>query len=92
MCIRDRFKVLYNLWSKRNILSVGDTDYLNVQFTFTRNMPVNKLEEAQLLSMLNGQVSDATRYSTSTLVEDAEAEKQLMSLEDMVMADDARTD
>jgi SPP1 family phage portal protein len=90
--LRYQFKVLYNLWNKRNVLSVGDTDYLNVQFTFTRNMPVNKLEEAQLLSMLNGQVSDATRYSTSTLVEDAEAEKQLMSLEDMVMADDTRTD
>src|SRR5699024_12614346 len=57
-------------------------DYLNVSYSWTRNIPVNKLEEAQVLSTLNGQVSNQTRLAQSTLVEDPEQEMEKMRKED----------
>lgn len=86
--LRYQFKVLYSIWKRKNVLSGGGMDYLNVTFGWKRNIPVNKLEEAQVLSTLNGQVSDKTRYAHSTLVDDAEEEKELMDAEGIVTGAD----
>ncbi|UXR29361.1 phage portal protein [Staphylococcus simulans] len=83
--LRYQFKVLFSIWKRRNKVSVKDTDYLYVKFSFGRNVPVNKLEEAQILSTLNGQVSDVTRYAQSSLVENPEEEIALMNAEGVVM-------
>ena len=91
--LRYQFKVLYSIWKRKSKRSGGDLDYLNVSYTWTRNIPVNKLEEAQVLSTLNGQVSDSTRYSLSTLVEEPELEIEKMNDEMVVSSyDDTRDD
>lgn len=91
--LRYQFKVLYSIWKRKSKRSGGDLDYLNVSYTWTRNIPVNKLEEAQVLSTLNGQVSDSTRYSLSTLVEEPELEIEKMNDEMVVSTyDDTRDD
>ena len=82
--LRYQFKVLYSIWKRKNSLQVGEKEYLNVKFKWTRNIPVNKLEEAQVLSTLNGQVSDRTRYGLSTLVDDAEEEVEQRDAEMIV--------
>ena len=86
--LRYQFKVLYSIWNKKNVISAGNKDYLNVHFTWTRNMPINKLEEAQVLSTLNGQVSDTTRYSLSALVENPEEEIAQRDAEMMLGGED----
>ena len=80
--LRYQFKVLYSIWKRKNKRTGNDLDYLNVSYSWTRNIPVNKLEEAQVLSTLNGQVSNQTRLAQSTLVEDPEQELEQMRKED----------
>ena len=80
--LRYQFKVLYSIWKRKNKRTGSDLDYLNVSYSWTRNIPVNKLEEAQVLSTLNGQVSNQTRLAQSTLVEDPEQELEKMRKED----------
>ena len=80
--LRYQFKVLYSIWKRKNKRTGDDLDYLNVSYSWTRNIPVNKLEEAQVLSTLNGQVSNQTRLAQSTLVEDPEQELEQMRKED----------
>lgn len=91
--LRYQFKVLYSIWKRKSKRSGGDLDYLNVSFKWKRNIPVNKLEEAQVLSTLNGQISDSSRYDLSNLIEDAEKEIEKMNDELVVTGnDDAGTD
>lgn len=91
--LRYQFKVLYSIWKRKSKRSGGDLDYLNVSFKWKRNIPVNKLEEAQVLSTLNGQISDSSRYDLSNLIEDAEKEIEKMNDELVVTgSDDTGTD
>lgn len=91
--LRYQFKVLYSIWKRKSKRSGGDLDYLNVSFKWKRNIPVNKLEEAQVLSTLNGQISDSSRYDLSNLIEDAEKEIEKMNDELVVTGnDDTGTD
>src|SRR5690606_18728974 len=52
-----QFEILSNAWVKKGVV----IDYLNVFFTFTRNLPANVLDEATTSSMLKGIVSERTR-------------------------------
>ena len=91
--LRYQFKVLYSIWKRKNKRTGSDLDYLNVSFKWKRNIPVNKLEEAQVLSTLNGQISDSSRYDLSNLIEDAEVEIEKMNDELVVTGnDDSGTD
>ncbi|MDV2097053.1 phage portal protein, partial [Acinetobacter baumannii] len=54
--------------------NVDENSYLNLIFKFTRNIPVNKLEESQVLINLRGQVSERTRLGQSQLVDDVDYE------------------
>ena len=54
--LRYQFKVILSAL-KRKGMNINKDTYLDVFFKFTRNIPINKLEEAQVLSTLNGQVS-----------------------------------
>lgn len=88
--LRYQFKVLYSIWKRKSKRSGGDLDYLNVSFKWKRNIPVNKLEEAQVLSTLNGQISDSSRYDLSNLIEDAEKEIEKMN-DELVVTGNADT-
>lgn len=90
--LRYQFKVLYSIWKRKNKRKGSDLDYLNVSYLWTRNIPVNKLEEAQVLTTLNGQVSDRTRYALSTLVEDPEDEIAQLNAEGIVSGVDLNDD
>ncbi len=70
--LRYQFKVIFSAMSKK--LGVDSKSYLDVQFTFGRNIPINKLEEAQVLAMLKDNVSERTRLGQSALVKDVETE------------------
>ena len=68
--LRRMFQVLSTAWAKRNLMF----DYLTLDFQFTRNFPLNLLDEAQTTQTLKGLVSDRTRLSLLTFVEDVQAE------------------
>lgn len=85
--IRYQFKVILSAL-KRKGYNVTDDTYLDVYFKWGRNIPVNRLEEAQILATLNGQVSDQTRYENSPLVDDAEWEIQQRDIEALSLGGD----
>lgn len=93
-----QFKVLFTAWKHRGF-RLNEESYLDMFFTFTRNIPVNRLEEAQILTMLQGVVSEETRLSQSTLIDDVDFEQERLEEETLnyssalleVETDDNRT-
>ena len=81
--LRYQFKVILSAL-KRKGMNINKDTYLDVFFKFTRNIPINKLEEAQVLSTLNGQVSDRTRLGQSSFVDDVDYELDEMEKERIV--------
>ena len=77
--LRYQYKVLCSAWAKRGICS--ESDYLNVWFQFKRNIPVNVLEEADTTMKLKGLVSEATRLSQLSFVDDVDYELEQMEQE-----------
>lgn len=67
-----QMKVLCSAWARLGICK--PEDYLDIFFNFKRNLPVNKLEMAQIVSLLKGIVSDRTLLSLLPFVDDIEAE------------------
>ena len=90
--LRRMFEVLGSAWNKKDITF----DALDIDFQFTRNFPLNLLDEAQTSQTLKGLVSDQTRLSLLTFVEDVDAEMErieeeyepLMLEQDEVVEDD----
>lgn len=76
-----QFKLLCAGWSKLGICSPDD--YLNIWFGFKRNLPANLLEEAQVTSMLKGLVSERTRLSLLSFVDDVDAELEAMKQDEI---------
>lgn len=56
-------------------------DWLAIDITFTRNLPVNELDTATLIKDLNGIVSKKTLVSQLSFVEDADAEVEQLTKE-----------
>ena len=81
MLFRSGFNRLYEV-----ILSVPTTQvpadaWSELNYKFTRNVPKNTLEEAQIVSQLNGQVSDETKLSVLSIVQDPKEELERMEEE-----------
>lgn len=72
--LRFMFKVLSSSWTKRRI----NIDYLNVFFTFKRNMPTDYLYEADVTMKLKGSISERTRLSLLSFIDDVDYELQQM--------------
>nr|WP_309101672.1 phage portal protein [Fredinandcohnia onubensis] len=70
--LRHQFKLLFSTWNTRN--KAKKDDYLKVWFGFKRNLPVNILEESQVASNLQGRVSEKTRLSVLSFVDDVDFE------------------
>jgi SPP1 family phage portal protein len=81
--LRQQFKVLATAWAKKGI----PVDYTNIYFQFKRNLPVNLLDEAQTTAQLRGHVSERTRLSQLSFVDDVEWE-----LEEMAKDNEGRVD
>ncbi|CDQ22580.1 phage portal protein [Halobacillus karajensis] len=74
--LRYQYKTLFSAWQKRN--RVNKDDYLGVTFSFTRNIPANIVEEAQVANSLKGIVSDKTIRKKLSFVDNPEEEEELM--------------
>ena len=81
--LRQQFRVLATAWTKKGI----PVDYTNIYFQFKRNLPVNLLDEAQTTAQLKGMVSERTRLSQLSFVDDVEWE-----LEEMAKDQEGRVD
>lgn len=76
--LRYQYKLLCSAWSRKNA-AISNDDYLKVWFTFTRNLPANIVEEAETTAKLKGLVSEETRLSLLTFVDDVQYELERMS-------------
>lgn len=74
-----QFKLLCAGWSLLNICSPDD--YLKIWFGFKRNLPSNLKEEAEIQSILQGRVSERTRLSLLSFIDDVDAEINAMKQE-----------
>lgn len=75
--LRHQFKILASAWAKKSI----DINYLDVFFDFKRNIPVNLLDEAQISAALKGLVSERTRLSLLSFVDDVDYELEQMKMD-----------
>lgn len=84
--LRQQFKILCTAWAKKGI----NLDYINVFFGFKRNLPVNISDEADSTGKLKGMVSEKTRLSLLSFVDDVEWEIEEMERdsEGMIVLDD----
>lgn len=77
--LRYEMKVLFSAWQTR--YNFGPEDYLRVFFTFKRNIPVHLLEEAQASATMQGLVSERTRLSAMSIVDDVDYEIEQLKKE-----------
>ncbi|MFS0560126.1 phage portal protein [Terribacillus sp. 179-K 1B1 HS] len=78
--LRYQAKVIFSAWRKRHSF-IGADDFLKVWFQFKRNLPVNTVEEAQVLATLQGVVSEKTRLATASFIDDVDYELAEMKRE-----------
>ena len=81
--LRQQFKVLSTAWAKKGI----PVDYTNIYFGFKRNLPVNLLDEATSTVNLKGTVSERTRLSQLSFVDDVDWEMEEMSKDNAGLLD-----
>ncbi|HDX9654339.1 TPA: phage portal protein [Bacillus wiedmannii] len=79
--LRQQFKLLFDAWNLRS--NKEELDYLCMTFQFTRNLPVNLADEADVQGKLQGLVSEETRLSMLSVVSDPKAEIQKMQEEEV---------
>lgn len=75
--LRQQFKILASAWNKKGL----SLDYTSIWFQFKRNFPLNLLDEAQTSATLKGLVSEQTRLSQLSFVDDIEFELEQMERE-----------
>lgn len=78
--LRQQFKLLFDAWNLRS--NKEELDYLCMTFQFTRNIPVNLADEAEVQAKLQGLISEETRLSLFSAIHDPKAELQKMKEEE----------
>ena len=78
-----QWKVLCSAWQRKGIQFAEDPkdSYLNIFADFSRNFPLNILEEAQATALLKGMVSEPTRLAMVSFVDDPQYEITMMRKE-----------
>lgn len=79
--IRNQFRIVSSAWRKKSV----NIDYLNVIQTYNRNIPVNILDEAETSEKLKGQVSERTRLSQLSFVDNVDYEIKQMESDNEAM-------
>ena len=69
-----QFQIISSAWAKKGVV----VDYLNIFFEFSRNLPVNIMEEATETEKLKGLVSERTRLGKLSFVDDIDYEIEQM--------------
>lgn len=72
--LTDMFKIITTAWQKKGI----KLNYEDIDFTFTRNLPVELATSADMAQKLNGIVSKKTIYSLMPFIKDADTEMEQM--------------
>ena len=72
--LRDQFKLLFSVWNIKGF----NFKIENLKFQFTRNLPIDLTYEADVTQKLAGLVSDETRLSLLSFVENPEDEMKKM--------------
>ena len=75
--LRQMFKVITSAWAKKGI----GIDYTDIWYQFKRNFPLDIQSEAQATALLRGHVSEQTRLSLLSFIDDPEYEIELMRKE-----------
>ena len=76
--------MLCSAWQRKGIVfnaKAPEESYLNIFADFSRNFPLNILEEAQATALLKGMVSEATRLTMLSFVDDPAYEITMMKKE-----------
>lgn len=76
---RTQYQMLCQVWKD---MGVANIDWMDVDYVFTRNYPENKIEEAQFLRDTKGILSERTRFSHSSLVNDVDKEIEQLQQEE----------
>lgn len=84
--LRRQFELASIYWSVRN--DISDTD---ITWTFRRNIPLDVLDEAETTNKLKGYVSEKTRLSRLTFIDDVEKEVEEMEQEQIKSIDSIQT-
>lgn len=77
--LKKRYKLVFSF--ETNVPRSLSDEWKNINIKFTRNLPVDLLDEAQTLSALDGQVSDETKLSLASFINDPKAEIERMEKE-----------
>ena len=64
------------------LITVDEKAWAGLSYTFTRNVPRNILEEAKIVGQLSGQVSEETKLSVLSIIDDPKREIKRMEKEE----------
>lgn len=78
--LRYQYKVLCSAWATKG--NANRDDYESLTFVFTRNLPVNTKEEAEIMNLLGIRVSQRTGLQLFSAVDDPEEEQERVSEDD----------
>lgn len=80
--MQSAFNQLYEIVFNVPMASVPSDGWTGIKYQFTRNVPRNILEESQIVGQLSGQVSDATKLSVLSIVDNPQVELEKMKKEE----------
>lgn len=85
--LQSAFNRLYQIVFSVPLSAVDEEAWSDLTYTFTRNVPRNILEEAQIVGQLSGQVSEETKLSVLSIIDDPKKEIKRMEQEEEAMGD-----
>lgn len=80
--MQSAFNRLYDIVFNVPMASVPSNGWTGIKYQFTRNVPRNVLEEAQIVAQLSGQISNATKLSVLSIVDNPQDELDKMAEEE----------
>lgn len=80
--MQSAFNRLYEIVFNVPKASVPSDGWTGIKYKFTRNVPRNVLEEAQIVAQLSGQVSNATKLSVLSIVDSPQDELEKIAKEE----------
>ena len=83
--IMQRFKMMFNI--PTNFSGAAPEEYLDIDYTFYRNLPNNLVEEATIMAQLKGLVSDETLYSLFSAIDNVQDEMDRIELQNQQSSD-----
>jgi SPP1 family phage portal protein len=81
--LNSMYKILCSVWKTKGTV----IDYMNITYIWTRNFPLNLLDESQSSMNLKGLISDKTRLGLLSFIDDPEKEMKQMAVENEGMVD-----